>query len=77
MCYTEKAEQAQQHSGTVRCVGWADGVDCRCFLSFGSLSGARRLELSPCNTWLQCRDLPELYQFHTTIAEVIGEIGEV
>ena len=25
-------------------------VDCRCFLSFVFLGGARRLELSPCNT---------------------------
>ena len=27
-----------------------DCVDCRCFLSFVFLGGARRLELSPCNT---------------------------
>ena len=25
-------------------------VDCRCFLSFVFLGGARRLDLSPCNT---------------------------
>ena len=36
--------------GTVRFVGWADWVDCRCFLSFVFLGVARRLELSPCNT---------------------------
>ena len=35
---------------SVRFVGWADWVDCRCFLSFVFLSVARRLELSPCNT---------------------------
>ena len=35
---------------SVRCVGWADWVDCRCFLSFVFLGVARRLELSPCNT---------------------------
>ena len=35
---------------TVRFVGWADWVDCRCFLSFVFLGVARRLELSPCNT---------------------------
>ena len=29
-----------------------DWVDCRCFLSFVLLGGARHLELSPCNTWL-------------------------
>ena len=28
-----------------------DCVDCRCFLSFVFLGGARRLELSPCNTY--------------------------
>ena len=27
-----------------------DWVDCRCFLSFVFLGGARRLELSPCTT---------------------------
>ena len=27
-----------------------DWVDCKCFLSFVFLGGARRLELSPCNT---------------------------
>ena len=35
---------------SVRCVGWVDWVDCRCFLSFVFLGGARRLVLSPCNT---------------------------
>ena len=35
---------------SVMCVGWADLVDCRCFLSFVFLGDARRLELSPCNT---------------------------
>ena len=35
---------------SVRFVGWADWVDCRCFLSFVFLGVARRLELSPCNT---------------------------
>ena len=35
---------------SVRCVGRVDWVDCRCFLSFVFLGGARRLELSPCNT---------------------------
>ena len=38
---------------SVRCVGWADWVDCRCFLSFVFLGVARRLEISPCNTRLQ------------------------
>ena len=36
---------------SVRCVGWADWVDCRCFLSFVFLGDAWRLELSPCNTF--------------------------
>ena len=31
-------------------VGWADWVDCRCFLSFVFLGVARRLEISPCTT---------------------------
>ena len=35
---------------SVRFVGWADWVDCRCFLSFVFLGVARCLELSPCNT---------------------------
>ena len=35
---------------SVRFVGWADWVDCRCFLSFVFLGVARRLEISPCNT---------------------------
>ena len=35
---------------SVRFVGWADWVDCRCFLSFVFLGVARSLELSPCNT---------------------------
>ena len=35
---------------SVRCVGRVGWVDCRCFLSFVFLGGARRLELSPCNT---------------------------
>ena len=35
---------------SVRLVGWADWVDCRCFLSFVFLGVVRRLELSPCNT---------------------------
>ena len=30
---------------SVRFVGWADWVDCRCFLSFVFLGVARRLEL--------------------------------
>ena len=34
---------------SVRFVGWADWVDCRCFLSFVFLGVARRLELSPYN----------------------------
>ena len=34
----------------MRFVGWADWVDCRCFLFFVFLGVARRLELSPCNT---------------------------
>ena len=35
---------------SVRFVGWADWVDCRCFLSFVFLGVARRLEIPPCNT---------------------------
>ena len=35
---------------SVRFAGWADWVDCRCFLSFVFLGVARSLELSPCNT---------------------------
>ena len=38
---------------SVRFVGWADWVDCRCFLSSVFLGVARRLELSPCNTEVQ------------------------
>ena len=34
---------------SLMCVGWADRVDCRCFLSFVFLGTARCLELSPCN----------------------------
>ena len=37
---------------SVRFFGWADWVDCRCFLSFVFLAVARRSELSPCNTAL-------------------------
>ena len=37
---------------SVRCVGWADWVDGRCFPSLVFLGDARRLELSPCNTSL-------------------------
>ena len=36
----------------MRCVGWADWVNCRCFLSFVFLGDARCLVLSPCNTLL-------------------------
>ena len=43
---------------SVRFVGWADWVDCRCFLSFVFLGVARRLELSPCNTPLGSTPLP-------------------
>ena len=32
------------------CRSTVDCIDCRCFLSFVFLCGARRLELSPCNT---------------------------
>ena len=36
---------------SVRFVGWANWVDCRCFFFFFLFLGvARRLELSPCNT---------------------------
>ena len=38
---------------SVRFVGWADWVDCWCFLSFVFLGVARRLERSPCNTRLR------------------------
>ena len=34
------------------CRSTVNWVDCRCFLSFVFLGGARRLELSPCNTKL-------------------------
>ena len=37
---------------SVRFVGWADWIDCRCFLSFVFLGVARCLELSQCNTSL-------------------------
>ena len=40
---------------SVRFVGSADCVDCRCFLSFVFLRVARRLELSPCNTGVKGR----------------------
>ena len=35
---------------SVRFVGWANWVDCRCLLFFVFLGVARRLELSPCTT---------------------------
>ena len=38
---------------SVRFVGWADWVDCRCFLSFVFLGVARYLERSSCNTDLE------------------------
>ena len=38
----------------MRFVGWAEWVDCRCFLSFVFLGDARRLELSPCNNTVSC-----------------------
>ena len=41
---------------SVRCVRWADWVDCRCFLYFVFLGDARRLELSPCNTEKAAKD---------------------
>ena len=44
---------------SVSCVDGRSGlmvwVDCRCFLSIVFLGGARRLELSPCNTSNYCR----------------------
>ena len=40
---------------SVRCVGWAGWVGCRCFLPFVFLGGAGRLELSPCKTPLAPR----------------------
>ena len=53
---------------SVRCVGWADWVDCRCFLSFVFLSDARRLELSPCNTPSMISWLPVCYTRKATPA---------
>ena len=56
-------------------------VDCRCFLSFVFLGGARRLELSPCNTpvvsdtsMLHCEHagLPHLYGHVSILAAVIA-----
>ena len=44
-CVTQR-----ERAWSVRCVGWADWVDCRCFLSFVFLGDVRRLELSPCNS---------------------------
>ena len=46
---------------SARCLGcelcrlMVDWVDCRCLLSFVSLGGARRLELSPCSTRVHAR----------------------
>ena len=35
---------------SVMFVGWADWIDCRCFLSFVFLGVAKRLEIPPCTT---------------------------
>ena len=48
-CYASPGLSVVRGAWSVRCVGWADWVDCRCFLSFVFLGDARRLELSPCN----------------------------
>ena len=53
---------------SVRCVGRVDWVDCRCFLSFVFLGGARRLELSPCNTPM--KDMP------TASSKATGKVME-
>ena len=53
---------------SVRFVGWADWVDCRCFFSFVFLGVARRLELSPCNTDCRKREHTEIVA-HALLAE--------
>ena len=50
LCVSQAVLSVVLGAWSVRFVGWADWVDCRCFLSFVFLGVARRLELSPCNT---------------------------
>ena len=50
LCVSQAVLSVVLGAWSVSFVGWADFVDCRCFLSFVFLGVARRLELSPCNT---------------------------
>ena len=50
LCVSRAVLSVELGAWSVRFVGWANWVDCRCFLSFVFLGVARRLELSPCNT---------------------------
>ena len=52
LCVSRAVHSVVLGAWSVRCVGWAGWVDCRCFLSSVFLSNARRLELSPCNTYM-------------------------
>ena len=70
---------------SVRFVGWADWVDCRCFLFFVFLGLARRLELSPCNTdyfqvdrqreeWQRQQELKDVKKSRRDLIEAIEDI---
>ena len=50
LCVSRAVLSVVLGASSVRFAGWADWVDCRCFLSSVFLGVARRLELSPCNT---------------------------
>ena len=62
---------------SVRCVGRVDWVNCSCFLSFVFLSGARRLELPPCNKhkciWHALSVLGMLCRYSTSICGCLSE----
>ena len=50
LCVSRAVLSVVLRAWSVRFVGWADWVDCRCSLSFVFLGVARRLEISPCKT---------------------------
>ena len=56
LCVSRAVLSAVLGAWSVRFVGWAAWVDCRCLLSFVFLGVARRLELSPCNTQLDLKE---------------------
>ena len=60
---------------SVRCVVWADWIDCRCFLSLVFLGDARRLELTPCNACQQAL-LLNSFRFVPFALETCGYKGK-